>query len=1748
MKFFDASRYASPLRKALDKKENAPRNLRFETLENRALLSVTPLDELQAAVASAEIAPAQTVETPVVDLSVLAVSNAKLESNADDQYEGENGNNTVETATQLGTLIEETTLEAFAGTGRELDYYRVKFDYVGTDDDYLRLETHASAVGNFTFTLEPTGTQTISGYSAVVVDGAKVIKLAGLPKGEYLIKVSVNTSSTLSSPYTLTIEPPKPEADDRYENVADGVVNNDSFTNAYDLDMVGDLTLDAKAGPNHNPDYFKFTMVGTGTAQNQIKLSAADNAYLNFRLYSANDTQTPKSEEMTSDGSAVLSLEDLAAGDYYVFVDNNLTADSFVKYSLTFNAPKVAPAAPTNFKATENVSETTSKITKNETTLAWDAVENATYYEIRYTTDVDAANPTWSEIEKVEGLSQEVSLAYATSYKYQVRAVTVFNDTVVTADTALEGAWTDLQFSTVAPPTAPTDLAASKLNPETHKITLTWGDVDDELEYQVKLLDENDEVLAETVLAPNTTSWSPETQLALGGTYRFEIVSSNNAGIATVPAILNFTVEDVPAQPTDLIATVDDALYATLAWTADADADATPATGYEVAIIDENGECQVVATLKADATEWTTAAPLAHAATYAYAVRAVNEYGVSTWIAVEFATLEAASTVVTTAKDVVDAYDGEISLREAIQYAEAGATITFADDVETITLAGSQLEITKTLTIDGGENGVTVDADGKSRVFYLDAANGTVALTNLTITDGSTSYVDLGGAGVYVNGAATFTNVTIAENNAQYGEGAGVYVNGAATFTNVTIAGNNAIYGNFGGGGVYVNNGGSATFTDSKISENSNDFRGGAVYLGKAATVAFTDSEISGNTAEGDGGGLYVSSGATVAFTDSKISENIATYRDGGGVCVCSDATAIFTNVEISDNAATYNGSAVNVANGGAATFANVTITGNTSKYGAALDVSGTATLTNVTIAGNTAQYQVANFKGTATFTNVTIAGNTGAQTLYNDGTVNFYNSILVGNSSNALTNAGTANAYNTLSNFTKWTNADEEGVANYVYDETQPLFADGSYTLAAGSQAINKGNDAYLADEITTDLAGNPRFNGAVDLGAYESQIPNAPVLTVPELTVETFVPGEQTVALTWTDVDFETGYVVETLVDGAWVAASELLDAGTTTWTTDKLELGATYSFRVVAKNNAGDGVSAEVTFKTPNVPAKPELSATVNASTQPTVTLNWTNKGETGYRVEIQAEDETGNVVWTPLAKLDADVDNYTTDVQMGKTYFYRVVALNEYGENASDHAWVIVGDVPTQPELEYVFRPSSFPQATLTWAAESEAAYVVEQLVDDAWVTVATLEKGVGEWTTDALVIGQTYSYRVGAANAYGFGETSEAVEFALEAASTVVTSTSDVFDLTDGETTLREAIAYAKSGQTVSFAEDLRGKTITLSGAELLIDKTLTIQGFVDAEGAPQITIDADGASRVFNVNAGSAKNPVNFAGLTITGGNATNGGGVYIAWGKAANFTNVELTGNEATNGGGVYVRPKAVANFANVEMTGNIATNYGGGAYAEANSVAHFENSTLSGNQADFGAAARVDGNATFKNNVISENNATNYAGAVFVGKSSVANFEGNQISDNVAARYSGAIHVSGTANFEGNQITGNTATARDGGAVYVDGAATFVNDEIAGNAATRNGGALYVAGTATLTNATIADNQAGNGAGAYVANGGTANFKNSTIEDAVVGNVVISDSSDETPISAAFADAFDELDFFVEEDDLDALAKRLI
>ena len=94
---------------------------------------------------------------------------------------------------------------------------------------------------------------------------------------------------------------------------------------------------------------------------------------------------------------------------------------------------------------------------------------------------------------------------------------------------------------------------------------------------------------------------------------------------------------------------------------------------------------------------------------------------------------------------------------------------------------------------------------------------------------------------------------------------------------------------------------------------------------------------------------------------------------------------------------------------------------------------------------------------------------------------------------------------------------------------------------------------------------------------------------------------------------------------------------------------------------------------------------------------------------------------------------------------------------------------------------------------------------------------------------------------------------------VQAATLTVTSTAD-----SGAGSLRQAIADAVSGDTIDFALDGCPCTITLTSGELVIDKSLTIQG----PGANLLAVSGNSATRVFSVTA----DDVEMVGLHITRG------------------------------------------------------------------------------------------------------------------------------------------------------------------------------------------------------------------------------------------------------------------------------------
>src|SRR6516162_11666914 len=123
---------------------------------------------------------------------------------------------------------------------------------------------------------------------------------------------------------------------------------------------------------------------------------------------------------------------------------------------------------------------------------------------------------------------------------------------------------------------------------------------------------------------------------------------------------------------------------------------------------------------------------------------------------------------------------------------------------------------------------------------------------------------------------------------------------------------------------------------------------------------------------------------------------------------------------------------------------------------------------------------------------------------------------------------------------------------------------------------------------------------------------------------------------------------------------------------------------------------------------------------------------------------------------------------------------------------------------------------------------------------------------------------------------------------------------------NGDGSLRAVLAAAQPDDTIRFDHQLSGQTITLTSGELVIDKSLDIEGL----GANRLTVSGNDASRVFRVGSDVT---VEIDDLTIAHGRADNGGGIWNAGGTLTLSQDV-IADNQAlgapgsgARGGGVF-------------------------------------------------------------------------------------------------------------------------------------------------------------------------------------------------------------------------------------------------
>jgi hypothetical protein len=259
--------------------------------------------------------------------------------------------------------------------------------------------------------------------------------------------------------------------------------------------------------------------------------------------------------------------------------------------------------------------------------------------------------------------------------------------------------------------------------------------------------------------------------------------------------------------------------------------------------------------------------------------------------------------------------------------------------------------------------------------------------------------------------------------------------------------------------------------------------------------------------------------------------------------------------------------------------------------------------------------------------------------------------------------------------------------------------------------------------------------------------------------------------------------------------------------------------------------------------------------------------------------------------------------------------------------------------------------------------------------------------------------------------------------------------------------LRAEIAAARSGDTVVFASSLGGQTINLTSGELVINKSLTVQGL----GAGQLAISGGGLSRMLEVDYAKKEN-VTVSGLTLENGNSA-GGAIYNL--GTLTLSGCALTGNTAgqQQSGGAILNSGTLT-VSGCTITGNTAI-YGGA--INNSGTLTISNSTLSGNTAvtggNGGAIANV-GSTTISNSTLSGNAAEpsvdpGMGGAIYdrVGSLSLSN---STLSDNTASPgYGPAIYMTNpisTVTVTGCTLTDNNLSDFD--LIVVDGGTLTVTN----------------------------------------------------------------------------------------------------
>jgi len=313
---------------------------------------------------------------------------------------------------------------------------------------------------------------------------------------------------------------------------------------------------------------------------------------------------------------------------------------------------------------------------------------------------------------------------------------------------------------------------------------------------------------------------------------------------------------------------------------------------------------------------------------------------------------------------------------------------------------------------------------------------------------------------------------------------------------------------------------------------------------------------------------------------------------------------------------------------------------------------------------------------------------------------------------------------------------------------------------------------------------------------------------------------------------------------------------------------------------------------------------------------------------------------------------------------------------------------------------------------------------------------------------------------------------------------------------DGVGSLRWAMSTAPINSTITFDQDLEGKTLVLTNNLITAQKNLRIVG----PGAGKLTVS--NREHFIQVVSGTS---LTLSGLTFAGSKSNSSpllknDGVLtlsncIISGNTNSFKGATLA--DAFGGGGIYNDGILTLNTSSI--SGNSSSlGQGGGISNYVSGTVTLNNSTISGNTASVGGGGYNLGTFTLNKSTISGNTASSNGGGIGNGNKLILN--NSRVTDNTATAGSGGgISSEGTVTLTSSTVSGNTIYYGVGGGIDNAGTLTLANSTVSDNT-THGGphcgscgsgaGISGYTGKLILINSTISDNTAsqGSGGGIYV------------------------------------------------------------